>query len=83
MVVNIQSHIMKECYPMEMQKISGNPKEISEAFGIPVKTLAQLRWLNSGPKYYKPGKIIYFYSDVEAWLKQFPVKTKDSEAAVR
>lgn len=64
--------------PTPIQKISGTPKEISIAFGIPIQTLANLRWKCKGPKYHKPGKVIYFFSDVEEWLRKFPVHTQDS-----
>ena len=61
-----------------MEKISGSAKDIEQTFGIPVKTLAQLRWLGKGPKYRKPGRVVYFFKDVEDWLRQFEVKTADS-----
>jgi len=61
-----------------LEKISGTPKDVEKAFGIPVKTLAQWRWRGKGPKYHKPGRVIYFFSDVAEWLRKFPVHTKDS-----
>jgi len=63
---------------MNVEKIAGSPREIEKAFGIPTKTLAQLRWQGRGPKFHKPGRVIYFFNDVEEWLKKFVVQTKDS-----
>ena len=63
---------------IKITKISGSPREVEEAFGIKQKTLANLRSEGKGPKYHKPGRIIYFFKDVEDWIRQFPVHTKDS-----
>jgi len=60
------------------EKISGTPKDVEQFFGIPSKTLAQMRWKGTGPKYCKRGRVIYFFKDVEEWLRQSEVKTLDS-----
>ncbi|MFC1592309.1 helix-turn-helix domain-containing protein [Thermodesulfobacteriota bacterium] len=54
-------------------------RSVSEIYGIPMGTLANMRWQKKGPKYFKRGrKAFYFFEDVEAWIKEFPVLTIDS-----
>jgi hypothetical protein len=36
--------------------------------GRSVKTMAQWRWLEIGPRYVKMGRIYYFKSDIDEWL---------------
>jgi predicted DNA-binding transcriptional regulator AlpA len=44
------------------------PKELSETSGIPVSTLAQWRYLNTGPAYIKLGAHVRYHpEDIEAW----------------
>jgi len=44
------------------------PKELSESSGIPVRTLAQWRYLDTGPAYIKlGGHVRYHPDDIEAW----------------
>jgi len=58
---------------------SVTPQQASVIFGIPAGTLANLRSQGRGAKYFKRGKrVIYFVSDLEAWLKEEPVYTIDS-----
>jgi len=50
------------------------PQAIEKIFSIPVQTLANWRWKDEGPDYYKTGKgkgarIIYKREDVEEWLE--------------
>lgn len=55
------------------------PKEVSEQYGVPGGSLANLRWRKEGPRYYRVGRrILYKVSDVEAWLFSHPVLTIDS-----
>lgn len=43
---------------------------LAEEWGIPERTLAQWRYLDKGPKYYRFGRHVrYRRSDIEAWLK--------------
>ncbi len=61
------------------KKQAGTPYEMSRLYGVPVGTLANLRYQKRGPKYYKIGKgVFYFISDFEAWMKGRPVLTADS-----
>lgn len=60
------------------------PQQVEAIYGIPVGTLCQMRYRRRGPKYYVLGnpsgkrrKILYFVSDVEAWIKANPVITTD------
>lgn len=65
--------------PQPVQK-SGSPRQVCEVFGLNSGTMANLRASRRGPRYYRCGKrIIYFFSDVERWLKQNPVLTSDCE----
>jgi hypothetical protein len=57
------------------------PSEVRVVFGIPVGTLANLRYAKKGPRFFrKPGGrgIFYLASDVEAWITSQPVQTMDS-----
>jgi hypothetical protein len=65
----------------DMKKIAAKPEEISQMFGIPQGTLANLRWAKKGPRYFKrPGGrgVFYLLSDVEEWITSQPVLTVDS-----
>jgi hypothetical protein len=56
-----------------------SPRGITECYGIPEGTLANMRWQKQGPKYYRVGRrILYKVADVEAWLFSHPVLTIDS-----
>ena len=60
----------------QVAKKSGTTIQIAETFGLKASTLAVMRSKGKGPNYYKIGrKVIYFYKDVERWLKSFPNKT--------
>jgi hypothetical protein len=60
-------------------KTAGTPHEMSRLYGIPVGTLANWRYLKKGPKFYKVGKsVLYFTEDFEDCLRRNPVLTKDS-----
>ncbi len=66
---------------MESRKIALRPREVAETFGIPEGSLANLRWMKKGPRFFrKPGGrgIFYLFSDVEKWLMSQPVLTVDS-----
>ena len=55
------------------------PKEIENAYGIPVGTLANWRYRKVGPKYYKISrKVFYLVRDFEEWFRHNPVLTSDS-----
>ena len=58
-----------------------NPKEVEDAYGFKVGTLANWRCQGKGPKYSKIGHVIrYRIEDVDRWLKDFEVKTQGSPA---
>ncbi|HUT44542.1 MAG TPA: helix-turn-helix domain-containing protein [Desulfobacterales bacterium] len=62
----------------EIQK-TATTKQISEIYGIPVGTLANLRYQKRGPKYYRVSrKVLYAISDVEDWIMRNPVLTSES-----
>jgi hypothetical protein len=63
-----------------MEKRAMTPQEASEAYGLSVGTLANLRYQKLGPKYHvvHRRKILYFVLDIETWIKRNPVLTKDS-----
>jgi hypothetical protein len=64
---------------MSTIKKAGTPKEIAQTYGLNEGTLANLRCNKQGPKYFKQNrKVIYFFEDVEAWLKQNPCLTINS-----
>jgi hypothetical protein len=47
----------------------GLPEDIARHIGVPTKTLAQWRYLGSGPEFIKVGRHVrYRWSDVTAWL---------------
>lgn len=51
-----------------------SPDELAEHLGVTVKTLAQWRYLGTGPKFTKAGRSVrYRWADIDAWLK-----TRDS-----
>ena len=57
---------------------SGSPLQMCKLFGLNSGTMANLRFQQRGPRYYRCGKkIIYFYQDVERWIKENPVLTSD------
>lgn len=61
------------------EKIAGTPIEVEKAFGLDAGTLANLRSDCKGPKYRKVGrKIIYMFKDVQDWLDQYIVQTRDT-----
>ncbi len=65
--------------PRDMQKIAGTPFDMSRLFGVPVGTLANLRYQKRGPKFFKVGKsVLYFTEDFENWLRRTPILTKDA-----
>jgi hypothetical protein len=63
----------------EREQKAATPDIIAAMYGIPMGTLANLRWLKRGPKYFKRGRrIFYFIADFEKWLKEEPAETMDS-----
>lgn len=64
---------------INIRKIAGTPKEVEKAFGLDAGTLANLRADCKGPRYRKVGrKVIYIFKDVQEWLDQYVVQTRDS-----
>jgi hypothetical protein len=64
---------------MNQKKKAGTPFEMSRIYGVPAGTLANWRYLKTGPKFFKIGKsVLYFTEDFEDWLRRNPVLTKDS-----
>jgi hypothetical protein len=62
-------------------KIALTPKEIQETYGLNIGTLGNMRFQKIGPKYYKLGrKIIYRVEDIENWISQNMVLTRDQAA---
>jgi len=58
---------------------SASPKVVSELYGIPIGTLANLRWKKEGAKFYKRGRaVVYYLEDIESWLRSAPVLTADA-----
>lgn len=52
-------------------------QEVVEIYGMNQGTLANLRWMKTGPKYYRRGRrILYKPEDIERWLFASPVLTK-------
>lgn len=46
------------------------PGQLGEYLGIPPTTLAQWRWVRTGPTYVRLGRLIrYRREDVEEWLE--------------
>ena len=47
------------------------PRQVSQRYGLAVKTLANLRYEKRGPCFFKLGnkKVLYAPSDIENWLK--------------
>jgi hypothetical protein len=61
-----------------MQRRTMTPHEVSEIYGIPEGSLANLRCNKQGAKYFKVGRrVLYFIDDFEAWLRMNPVLTTD------
>ncbi len=68
---------MKSEKKMERRALS--PEEAATMYGLNVGTLANLRHARRGPKFFKIGKkVVYFIEDIEAWIRQSPVLTRDS-----
>ena len=64
---------------MDVKRRALSPDEAAAMYGLNVGTLANLRYAKQGPKYFKVGKkVVYFVEDVEAWIRQNPVLTRDS-----
>lgn len=61
------------------------PKQVQADYGFSPQTLANWRWMNTGPTYIKTspgrsGRIRYKRSAVEAWLDAQTVKTGGAAA---
>jgi len=56
------------------------PREVEAVYSIPMGSLANMRHLRMGPKYFKAGpkRVLYRVTDVEDWISQRPVLTMDS-----
>lgn len=53
------------------------PDELADRQGVPVRTLAQWRYLGHGPRYARFGKHVrYALADVEAWERSRVVEPK-------
>ena len=58
---------------------TASPEVVSATYGVPVGSLANLRYKKQGPRYFKRGRrILYLVEDVEKWLLSNPVQTIDS-----
>lgn len=55
------------------------PKEIAEMFGFDERTMAIWRSKNTGPRYTKLGKNVYYYlTDIHEWVARNVVETQGS-----
>ena len=61
-----------------MKKKAISPAGLESIYSIPVGTSANMRSFKRGPRYYKVGaKVLYLVEDIEAWIRQNPVLTRD------
>jgi hypothetical protein len=44
-------------------------KSAAAYIGLSVKTLAMTRWLGTGPKFVKRGRVFYYREDLDEWLR--------------
>ena len=57
-----------------------SPLQLSEYLGLSVGACAQMRYLGTGPRFVKVGRLVrYFLVDVEAWLAE-NAKTRTDDA---
>ena len=55
------------------------PREVEAIYSLKAGTLANLRHLRRGPKYYRIGsKILYSAQDIENWINRHLVDAEDS-----
>lgn len=60
----------------EQQQRLLTPSDVATFVGVPEPTLAQWRYLKTGPAFIKVGKHVrYRVADVEAWLANHTVRT--------
>jgi len=63
----------------KIERKSGTPYEMAQAYGLAEGSLANMRYKKVGPKYFKIGRrVLYFFDDFEQWLRQNPIVTRDS-----
>ncbi len=62
------------------QNMSVPASEAARILGIPVGSLANMRWAKCGPRYIKAGnrRILYRLSDLAEWLEKNVVLTTDN-----
>jgi len=61
------------------EKRAGGPETIAAMYTISRGTLANMRSQGRGPRFYRRGRrVIYFFDDVERWLRSEPCLTIDS-----
>ncbi|MFH0813083.1 MAG: helix-turn-helix domain-containing protein [Pseudomonadota bacterium] len=66
-------------HKVNLTKRAYTPEQVEATWGIPKGTLANWRYQKLGPRYYVRGRrIYYFFDDVEGWLRQNPVLTRNS-----
>jgi len=54
------------------------PKDCENIYGLNPGTLANMRFHKFGPRYYKLGKkVLYRVEDIEQWLNENVVLTRD------
>ncbi|SHO82307.1 helix-turn-helix domain-containing protein [Mycobacteroides abscessus] len=55
------------------------PEEAADYLKVTEQKLADLRYLREGPRFRKVGRLIrYTHADLDAWLDQGTVQTRDS-----
>lgn len=55
---------------MRITPDTATPPQVAESLHITTQSLAQMRYRGTGPKFIKAGprKVLYRWSDVNAWL---------------
>lgn len=67
-----------------VSKRTATPLEVSQMYGLSVGTLANMRAVRKGPKYYKFGrKVLYDLTEFETFVKSHPVLTIDDMGGAR
>lgn len=57
-------------------------EQAAQRYGLCSRTLCNMRCKNSGPRYYRLGRSIFYRpEDIEVWLFSSPVDTLDSRRA--
>lgn len=64
---------------MDKEVRAFSPEMVAQLYGLNKGSLANWRHQKVGPRYYKVNrKVIYMVGDIEEWIRQRPVLTRDS-----